>query len=171
MHHNRFFEIIVKNVIMISRTWLPTKNPKPLPTAHENWRVHDSLTRTIWCEQTWCEQLDAKTTWREDDLTQRRFDAKRVKGSRGRQLGKRRGSGEVGVTIRDPNPSNPNPILPTPTLPTPTLRPQPFRPPPFLTRRPQYTRFASNRLRVKSLASVCSRQIILLWKLDRVSML
>ena len=66
--------------------------------------VHDNLTRT--------------------NLTRGRFGAERVKCSRGRQLEKR-GRGERGVTIRDPNP--PDLHL-------------------FLTRRPHYTRFASNCL-------------------------
>ena len=69
-------------------------------------------------------------------------------------------------SIPDPNPPTPTPPTPTPptsTLPTPTLPPPPTptlptsTPPTpqlpdlhlFLTHRPLYTRFTSNRLRVK----------------------
>ena len=77
------------------------------------------------------------------------------------------GRGMGGVTIRDPNspttPSPPTPSPPTPTfpprppLPDPSPRPQSPDPHLFLTHPPHYTRFASNRLRVK----LSSRQVVL----------
>ena len=104
----------------------------------------------------------ARATWRKGDLKRRR-----VKWSRGRQFGRRWGSGGIGVTIRDPNSADPNPpdpnwpdpnwSDPTPTDPT---QPQPPDFHLFLTCRPHYTRFASSCpgvkfVRVKSSSSNC----------------
>ena len=90
-----------------------------------------------------------------------------MKWSRSRQI-ENGGFGGVVSQSRTPTPPTPTPPTPSPpipSLPTPTTLLQPPDLHLFLIRRPHYTCFASNRLRVKFssrqvvFASSCSRQV------------